>query len=257
MHLWGILLASASLSSLGELVPTPAVSLRFRRFKRGLGIAAPKVVVRSVWPRYFVLLFVGFAFLALAGGTALVLGWLRSDPEVAELRRQLEQQQTQLSAFKSLVDTGENTQSMERAKEHHLLQRMRELEQENAVLKEDLLIFERLLPLGGGDSLAKVENFRVVRTLAGEYQYRLLLAFQSSKRGEYFRGDYELYANIRMADGLSKMLQFPDKSERGIEIKHFLRREGRFVLPDGAVLISVEARLTQGGKLLSSQSVAL
>lgn len=242
---------------LDKLVPTPAVSLRFRRFKRSLGVAAPKVVVRSVWPRHFVFFFAAFVFIVVAGGIALSLAWIRSEPDIAELRQQLELQQAELSAFRSSMDTGQNALNMERAKEQQLLHRMRELEQENAALKEDILIFERLLPLGGGEPQAKIENFRIVREFSGGYQYRLLLAFQSPKRGDMFRGGYQLMANVRMPDGSSRQVSFPDKSASAVEIRHFLRREGRLVVPEGAVLISVEARLLQGGKLLSSQLVSL
>lgn len=64
-------------------------------------------------------------------------------------------------------------------------------------------------------------------------------------------------ANVSMPDGSSRQVLFPDKSASAVEIRHFLRREGRLVVPEGAVLISVEVRLLQGGKLLSSQLVSL
>lgn len=236
-------------------MPTPAVSLRFRRFKRQLGIAAPKVVVRSVWPRS-VLFLVSVAFLLLFGLLVVLLTESGAEPEVAELRLQLQHHQEALASLKALVDTDANANSIERAKEALLLQKIRDLEQENSALKEDLLTFERLLPAGGKDVSARVESFRLIRDFSGAYQYRALLAFQSPKRGDIFRGEFQLVLSVRLADGVGKRLLFPDKSERFVEIRHFMRREGRLSLPEGAELISVEAQLLRDGKLISTQSAS-
>ena len=233
-------------------MPTPAVSLRFRRFKRGLGIAAPKVEVRSVWPRQFVFLLTGIGLLLVAGFVALLVGRV-ADPDVAELRAQLEHHRQELASLKSVLDTGENSMGMERAKQQELVRRMRDLEHENVVLKEELLIFERLVPLTGTSASAKIENFRISPDAEGGYRYRLLLAFQPPRKEDIFRGDYLLKVNLRRKDGGLRSFSLPEKPETAVEVKRFLRREGRIPLQDGETLISVEARLFQGGKLLAEQ----
>ena len=239
-------------------MPTPGVSHRLKRLRRRFGISAPRVVVRSVLPvQWLLAILLAVACLVFALIWLVRDGGLGDSVQLQEVRERLHQQQAELVALRSVVGTGQSVASMERATQQQLLSRMQELEAENAALKEDILIFERLIPVTGQDSVARIENFRVSREALSRYRYRLLLAFQSAQRGAVFRGEYRVVAEYRLGGGAVQRELFPERSAEDVEIRHFFRREGVIDLPENAELISVEARLLQGGKLLASRTANL
>jgi HAMP domain-containing protein len=246
-----------------KAMPTPAVTLKLRRFRRRFGIAAPKVVVRSHVPwRWFVL---PALLLALLLGA---IGWLvaRRDEagalagEVDGLRQKIQEQREELNMLRLTAGTGKNAVSIERASQQQLLGKIQSLEAENAALKEDILLFERLIPVAGEGSSVRIETFRVALEAPGRIRYRLLLAFQPDKQNPEFRGRLELAINFAHA-GKKMQLLLPEKREGlsayQIEMKHFLRREGVFELPEGAMLQDVEVRVLQGDTLKSKRLAQL
>lgn len=242
-------------------MPTPAVTLRIRKFRRRFGILAPKVVVRSHLPtRWYVL---SGALLALL---MLSLGWLmaqRSEAgelgrELAMLRQKLESQSDELNVLRSSAGVEQSAVNIERAARQQFLSRIKVLESENAMLKEDILLFERLIPAAGEVPAIRIENFRVVPDLGGRYRYRLLVVYQPDKQLPEFRGSLQLEVQYLHQGKGSRVLvpEIRDVRRDGlVEVRHFLRREGGFVLPPGAVLQGVEARLYQG-EILKSKRMA-
>ena len=244
-------------------MPTPAVALKLKKFRQRFGITASRVVVRSHLPWQW------FALAALALLFSLVtLVWLvlRSSQvsvtglEVETLRQQFQEQREELILLRSTAGTGQNAVSIERAAQQQLLAKLEGLERENAALKEDILLFERLIPVIGEEAVVRVENFRVIRDAGPKYRYRLLLAFQPAKQSPEFRGRLQLAVSFVLA-GKEQQLLFPDKKaaigEYQLELKHFLRREGVFELPPGAELKAVEARVLQGDTLKSKRLAQL
>lgn len=236
-------------------MPSPAVSLKLRKFRRHFGIAAPRMVVRSHVPWQWFLL--PGALLALLLVAAFWLLMQRSEAglvgrELEELRAQFQTQQAELETLRSTAGTRQNAVSIERATQRQLLSRIQELEQENGVLKEDIRIFERLIPVVGDEAALRLENFRVAQDDAGRYRYRLLLAYQPSKQKPEFAGQLQLAVHYLLA-GKEHQLLLPEKNgaapDYQLAVKHFLRREGVFDLPPEARLKAVEARVLQGGTL--------
>lgn len=244
-------------------MPTPAVTLKLRRFRRNFGIMAPKVVVRGHVPWY--LLALPIVLLALLLGLG---GWMvaqRSqagvlEQEVDGLRQQLLTQREELALLRSTAGTGQNAVNIERATQQQLLGRLQVLESQNAALKEDVLLFERLIPLAGEGASVRVENFRVVAEENGRYRYRLLIVFQPDRQTTEFRGRLQLAVTYRHA-GKERNLLLPrtqdSSAEYLVETKHFLRREGGFELPQEGVLLGVEARVLLGDTLRSKRSAQL
>lgn len=235
-------------------MPTPAVSLKLRKMRRRFGIAAPRVVVRSHFPWFW---FVLPALLLLA---LLAAAWLLMERketgevgrELAALRLQLHEQRDELMSLRTSAGTGQNAVSIERAAQQHLLARIEGLERENQALKEDALLYERLIPVVGEEAVIRVENFRVINDGGGRYRYRVLLAFQPDRQSPEFRGRLQLVVGFRQA-GKELQLTLPERrdvsDEYQLELRHFLRREGVFQLPVGAQLKGVEARVLQGDTL--------
>lgn len=244
-------------------MPITAVALRLKKFRRRFGITASRVVVRGHLPRKWLALAATVLFLLLVilfwlifrGNEAGVMG-----RELDILRQQLDEQREELNVLRSTAGTGQNAVSIERAAQQQLLVRLERLERENGVLKEDILLFERLVPVIGEEALVRIENFRVIRDAGGRYRYRLLLAFQPAKHSPEFRGRLQLAITFLLA-GKELQLLLPDKraaiSDYQLEIKHFLRRESVFELPPGAELKAVEARVLQGDTLMSKRLAQL
>ena len=241
-------------------MPTPAISLRLRRFRSRFGIAAPKVVVRSQVP---------WQWLALPIILLVVLlAWMFSQQkqvggagrELQEIQVRFAMQQEELDLLRSTAGTRQSAMSIEQATQRNLLLRIKNLEQENAALKEDMLLFERLIPVAGGEDALRLEGLRVLKEEGGRYRYRLLVAYQPSRQKPEFAGRLQLAVDYLMA-GRAEQLLLPGKNEVApdyqVSLRHFLRREGGFQLPEGAQLKSVEARIFQGATLLGRQSAQL
>ena len=246
-----------------QVMPIPAISLKLRKLRHRFGIAAPRVVVRShvSWQWY---LLPGLLLLLLL----LTGGWLLMEhneageinKELQALRAQLEEQESELDALRSTAETRHNAVSIEKATQRQLLSRIKELELENGALKEDMRLFERLIPVLGEEAVVRVENFRVTQDESGRYRYRLLVAFQPSRQKPEFVGRLQLAIGYRL-NGVEHQMLMPEKSDAAQEyqlaVKHFLRREGSFTLPPGARLASVEARIWQGATLMSKRLAQL
>lgn len=242
-------------------MPAPAFSLRLRKIRNRFGITAPRVVVRSHIPWFWKMLAV-----LLVGGVIVLLAWawFQRD-QVGEFGRELHElhslvlsQREELEALRSTAGTRQNAVSIERAAQDSLLVRIRELEQENAALKEDMLLFERLIPVVGDEEVLRLEGFRVTSQQVGRYRYRLLLAYQPSRQKPEFSGRLQLVVAYQI-NGRAEQLVLPATAATNpdylLTLRRFLRREGGFQLPAGARLHSVEARIFQGATLLTKQSV--
>ncbi|PKO38395.1 MAG: hypothetical protein CVU31_18995 [Betaproteobacteria bacterium HGW-Betaproteobacteria-4] len=197
-----------------------------------------------------------------------VVGWLIAQRNEAgalaqekdELRQQLQVQREELNILRSTAGTGKNAVSIERATQQQLLGQIQSLEAENAALREDVLLFERLIPVAGEGGAVRVESFRLAQESPGKIRYRLLFAFQPDRQNPDFRGRLQLAVSYRLS-GKSLHLQLPEgsagSSDFQLELKHFLRREGVFALPDGAILQQVEARVLQGDTLKAKRVAQL
>jgi hypothetical protein len=233
-------------------MPSPAIALKLKRFRGRFGISARRVVVRSYVPWPWGLLAVVLLLLLLGLSVWLmaqkneVAFW---DGELGGLRQQLRVQADELNHLRSIVGTGQNAVSIERAAQHQLLGRIQRLEAENALLKEEALLFERLIPAVGEVASIRVENFRVFKESEGRFRYRALFTFQSDKKIAEFRGRLQISVDYTVSGKVFQLL-LPDRRESEsnflIEVKHVLRREGGFELPLGAVVQGAEVRVLQG-----------
>lgn len=242
-------------------MPAAAVKLKFRRIKQRFGIAAPRVVVRShlSWRWYGAILLA--IFLLLLSVTWAIVRQGESGEllkEVTSLREQLGAAQEELLLFRSTAGTEESAAQMERSARQELLARISMLERENAFLKEEMLLVERLGSGSGGEAGLRLEAFQVVAEGEGRHRFRLLMAFRPGSTAQVFRGRLQLRV-VAKVSGQPLEILLPAKSASGdeydLEIRHFARKEGVFELPAGAVLEAVEARVLQGGTLVQQRLV--
>jgi len=244
-------------------MPTPAVTLKLKKFRRRFGIAAPNVVVRRhiSWRWYFVatvlflLLVVSTVWFFLQRGEVVSIGG-----EIDALRLKVRAMDDELLLLRSTAGTEQNITMMERSAQNQLLDRMKALEAENAMLKEDILLFERLIPISGEEAVVRIESFRLTKEAESRFRYRLLVAFQPGRQVPDFKGRLQLVLVYRVGEKEIQLI-LPDKknetSDFAIDTKHFWRREGVFELPIGAQLVRAEARILQGDTLKSKRMAQL
>lgn len=129
-------------------MPMPAVTLKFKRFRRRFGIAAPRVTVRSHigWPWYAA----GVTTLVVV--VAAVVWSLAQQGEASELvlelrnlRKELADRNEELVQLRIGAATEQNAVQMERSAQQQLVSRIKVLERENAGLKEEISLLERLV----------------------------------------------------------------------------------------------------------------
>lgn len=236
-------------------MPTPAVALKLRKFRRRFGIAAPSVVVRSHLPWSW---FAAGAMVLLA--LAVTATWLflqRSEVgsingELEALRLKVRELDDERLVLRSMAGTEQNVVLMERSTQQQLLVQVKALEAENTALKEDMRLFERLIPLPGDEALVRIENFRLTKDGDNRYRYRLLLTFQPAKNVSDFRGHLQFLASCQAGDREYQIV-FPDKNDFVadflVETKHLWRKEGVLELSSCAKFLRVEARVFQGDTL--------
>lgn len=242
-------------------MPDPAVTLKIKRFRRRFGITAPRVTIRTHfgWQWY------AAGVIGLIVVVATVVWWLAQRDEVVMMRTELEMQRqriaemdSELGKLRAQAGTEQSVVQMERTTQQQLSTRLKALEQENVALKEDIALFERLVPADGAEATLRIERLNVVSTgEGGRYRYRLLVGFQPSKQEKEFKGRLQLSV-MALQGGKEINIVLPKEgdavSDYAVELRHFLRKEGAFVLPPGSRLKSVEARLLQGGNIKAKQS---
>lgn len=221
-------------------VPVPALSLKFKRFRRRFGVTAPRVVIREhvSWYRWALLVVLSF----LTGWTGAVI--LRGDTELKGVRESLAAQREELLVLRSVVGTERNEASLERASQRQLVDRMARLEMDNSLLKEDLLAYEKLLSAGFDGTLIKIEVFRLLPEAAGRVRFRFLLVSQKMGGEQQFR--YQVYFKTKGGDVVRR---YPVQPEL-IKVGRVLRIEESVDVPEGEPLQAAELRVWLGERLL-------
>lgn len=234
----------------------PAVSRRLRKLKKNFGMSAPRVVVRSHGPLRLPLLLVVVCLTGVLLGYGGFRWWQqRSDEIVAssELRAKYEFCSASLSRLQQEVGTDRQTALMELATQQQILRKSERLERENAQLREDLRTFEQLMAAPEGNAPVRIENFRLIGEGDGSYRYRLFFAFVPDKAISEFRGRMSMHVSYQLA-GTEVETAIPEAGAGELRIRHYLRREGTFRLPEGAKLLAGEVKVFQGDVLKSRLS---
>jgi hypothetical protein len=248
------------------------IALTFRRWRGRFGISAPKVAVRTYVPWHLRLASVAgiVAILAMLSGWAYdagrrIAGFDQSETSsvVSELRSSNISLEGEVAALRSLLAASESSLQIERAAQGQLSERNSVLALENAKLKEDLAVFERLSRLEDRpDDEISIDRL-VVRPDAamGRYYFSFLVALQGARRGKESALDMQLVVAPRSGSADAKMT-FPKNNDSNaaqykIALRNFRRIEGTFDLPEGYPLGTVDVRIFERGLLKVSKSVSL
>jgi hypothetical protein len=244
-------------------MPLPGASVRLKKVRRRFDISGQRVVVRRHLPWYWYAL-VGALALVLLGVIlrAVLRGGVAEGvvQERDDLRSQVRRLGDELLILRSTAGTEQNAVEMERATSQQLVGRVKALEAENSTLKEELRLFERLVRASGGEPSISIEGLMVVPEASQYFRYRTLLVFPPAKKQAEFRGRLQVVVVFSVGDKQGELIVPAGKEGAGeqlIEVRGFLRKEGRFELPVAAKIQSVEARIYQGDTLKAKRLVRL
>jgi len=221
--------------------------MKLRRLHRRFGIAAPQLVIRNQVPWQWMLVTSLFWL-----GILLLTHWLDSaadHADTSELRQEIHKLRNEVGELSVRSNTAGNIAHIEKATQQQLAQRIQILERENTALKEDIRLFERLIPQAGEEGQVRIDSAQISKD-GDSYRYRAVFGYRPSKQAPVYKGRLQLA--ITLADGST--LLFPENRDHeafALEVKHFTRREGRLELPGDAQPVSAEFRVLQGDTLRS------
>lgn len=242
-----------------------------RAIKRRFGIAAPRVAVHTHVPWYL-----RWLIFTVLGGVVLGIGWLTYDfgrqyagfdqSEALREKGQLQDLNARLkdenATIRREIAAAERQLQIEIATHGNLSAQIRNLAEENALLKEDLAFFQTLMASGSEPGGISINRFRVQQdALPGEYRYRLLIV-QSKQRVKEFHGRLQFIVDYE--DGVkSEVVSLPRQDENAqaynLVFKFYQRVDGTFMVPSSAVIKKVQVRVLENGNPtpVSIQTVAL
>jgi len=242
-----------------------------RAIKRRFGIAAPRVSVHTHVSWYW-----RWLIFTVLGGVLLGVGWLTYDFgrqyagfDQSEAQREqslLQEQNGRLkdenAAIRREIAASERQLQIELATHGNLSTQIRNLAEENALLKEDLAFFQTLMASGSEPGGISINRFRVqTDALPGEYRYRLLIV-QSKQRVKEFHGTLQFIVDYDDR-GKSEVVSLPKQGDNAqaynLVFKFYQRVEGTFMVPTSAVIKKVQVRVLENGNPtpVSIQTVTL
>jgi hypothetical protein len=173
--------------------------------------------------------------------------------ENAALKRNLE-------VTRGTLAERERQLQIENAAQGELARNVAQLQEENASLKDDLGFLRKLMSSGTTPEGLGVQDLRVERDGASNaFTYHMLLT-QGGQRKQDFKGRIQLVAHVAQAPGgAQSTLSFPDTTAPAgtVDFRFYQKVEGRFTVPEGAALKSVDVRVVAlpGGQVKLSRTV--
>ncbi len=234
------------------------------------GITAPRVAVHAHVPWYWraigatlmLAIAVGLGAWAYDAVRQATGGEQAGTEQIQVLRGRIDELQGELAALHSAPPPSESAQQIERTTYEQLVRQVKVLEEQNARLKEELALFERLQTIGGGAPGLTINGLQVeADTVPGQYRYRALVAAQGGKSEGESRASMQLVVSLMQGEQHAMMVlpgaKDADRQRYDLTIRYFRRIDGTFQSPKGSKVVSVELRLLQDGALRASQRVTL
>lgn len=242
-----------------------------RRLRSSFGIRSSRMTIRSHTSWYWRWLVNLLMMAAVAG----VVWWLvensyritgfnfdEARQQIAALAEENRALKRDLDGSRSSLTERDRQLQIEKASQAELARTVAQLQDENAALKEDLGFLRNIMSSGTTPEGIALSNLKVEPDgRPQEFRYRMLLT-QGGQRKQDFKGKVQLVAKVEQKNIISSVT-FPDAAAGdtagGVEFRFYQKVEGRFRIPDGAVLRSVDVRVLQspGGQVKLSRTVNL
>ena len=239
-----------------------------RRLRTNFSIGSSRMAIRSQMAWYWRWLVNVLMMVAVAA----VVWWLVQNSyritgsDIHEVRARIESLDTENAALRKQAETARGSLAerdrqlqIERAAQGELARSVQQLQEENAGLREDLAFLRKVMSSGTAPAGIAMSELKVEpEGRPNQYRYRLMLT-QGGQRKDDFRGKVQLLARVSGPQGPS-VLTFPDAGAVGdaagtVDFKFYQRVEGRFAVPEGTTLKSVEFRIlaVPGGQVKLSR----
>lgn len=235
--------------------------MRWKLLRRRLSISAPRMIVRShlPWPLRWAVAAVVFGFSAAIALWAFEFGKSIAGldrgarQELESLRAEVAKLRSEGERATSIANTAESLLKTERTAQERLAQQLRQLEGEKQALQADLGFFEKLLPMAGDG--VQLRGLQAEAQPPGGLRYQLLV-MQPGKAVAEFKGRFDITV-AGTVDGKPWSASLPG-GPKPLTLKTYARVEGLIDLPAGAMVQTVQARVTdQQGAVRASQTVKL
>ena len=242
-----------------------------RRLRSNFGIRSSRMTIRSQAAWYWRWLANVLMMAAVAGivwwlveNSYRITGFNRQEAlqQMAHLGEENGRLKQEADALRSSLAERERQLAIEKASQTELARSVAQLQEEGATLKEELGFLRNIMSSGAAPEGLGVANLKVeADSQPNEYRYRLLLT-QGGQRKQDFRGKVQLVARVAHQGAIST-LTFPDASAGEtagvVDFRFYQKVDGRFRLPEGAVLKGYELRVLAipGGQVKLSRTVNL
>ncbi|HRE12946.1 MAG TPA: hypothetical protein PLD37_02000 [Usitatibacteraceae bacterium] len=242
-----------------------------RRLRSNFGIRSSRMTIRSQMAWYWRWLANVLMMAAVAGivwwlveNSYRITGFNRQEAlqQMANLGDENARLKKETEALRSSLAERERQLAIEKASQSELARSVAQLQEEGSTLKEELGFLRNIMSSGAAPEGLGVANLKVeADSQPNEYRYRLLLT-QGGQRKQDFRGKVQLLARIAHQGSIST-LTFPDpsagESAGVVDFRFYQKVDGRFRLPEGAVLKGYELRVLAipGGQVKLSRTVNL
>ena len=180
--------------------------------------------------------------------------------QIASLGEENAKLKRELDAAKSSLAERDRQAAIDRASQTELARNVTQLQDENATLKEDLGFLRNIMSSGATPEGLGIANLKVEPDgLPHEFRYRMLLT-QGGQRKQDFKGRVQVVARVAHQGGLVS-LTFPEASAGEaagtVDFRFYQKVDGRFRIPEGAVLKSFEVRVLAipGGQVKLSRTL--
>lgn len=241
-----------------------------RRIRSHFGIGSSRMAIRAQAAWYWRWLLNVLMMAAVAGTVwwIVVNSYRIAGKSVDEVQERINTLSEENAALKqevtasraSLVERDRQLQ-IEKAAQTELARTVAQLQEENSGLKDDLAFLRKLMSSGATPEGIVLSDVQISPDgTANGYRYRILLT-QGGQRKQDFKGRVQLVAHVAKG-GTESALSFPDASgpkaaAGALDFRFYQKVEGRFVLPDGSALKSVEVRVLAlpGGQVKLSRTV--
>jgi regulator of replication initiation timing len=243
-----------------------------RRLRSNFSIGSSRMAIRSQMAWYWRWLANVLMMVVVAG----VVWWLVENSyritgsDIREVRSRLESLTSRNAALEqetaalraSLAERDRQLQ-IEKAAQGELARSVRQLQDENAGLREDLAFLRKVMSSAAAPAGIAISDMKVEPEggQPNHYRYRLMLT-QAGQRKDDFRGKVQVLARVTGPGGAS-VLTFPEgpatDAAGAVDFKFYQRVEGRFTIPEDATLKSVEFRIlaVPGGQVKLSRTLNL
>lgn len=240
-----------------------------RRIRSHFGIGSSRMAIRPqmAWYWRWLANILMMAAVAAAVWWIVVNSYRIAGTSVDEVQKRITSLTEENSALHHQLDEAhaglverDRQLQIEKAAQGELARTVAQLQEENSGLKDDLGFLRKLMSSGAAPEGVAVSDVRIEPAgAANSYHYRVLLT-QGGQRKQDFKGRLQLVAHV-LQGSEPRVLTFPDASTASaataLDFRFYQKVEGRFSLPDGAALRSVEIRVLAlpGGQVKLSRTV--